>query len=292
MAPRCLVVLIAVVLAGCSFEDTAARRTTTLPPSSPGSSSRSIEPVVTPVPGPPPTISTAEPINGDLAASFDSLVANLPAGEIGVATYSAGRTAVYGSRSGGAAWSTVKVPLSIAALRMQPSAAQPLMQRAISQSDNAAAEQLWNLLGDPSKAAEAVEVILKEGGDAGVTVQSEQIRPPYSPYGQTLWPNNEAARFAFQLPCVAGAAPVVQQMRDLSGNQQWGLAPYAGGWGPESDGGYLVRQIALVTNSSGTFGVSMEARPADGSFSTGTAMLDSVGAWADQHRDDIAGGYC
>ena len=152
------------------------------------------------------------------------------------------------------------------------------MRQAISQSDNAAADQLWTILGDPQAAASAVESVMGEGGDTEVIVQSQQVRPPYSPYGQTEWSNDQAAIFAFGLPCIGGAEPVVHQMRNLGGSQQWGLASYAdvaakGGWGPEPDGGYLVRQLALVTNGSGSFGVSLAARPADGGFETGQAPL-------------------
>lgn len=203
----------------------------------------------------------------------------------------------YGSWTSGAAWSTIKVPLSIAALRADQSAAEPLMQHAISQSDNAASDQMWSMLGDPQTAAKAMDHVLQDGGNTGVVVQSQQVRPPYSPYGQTLWPEDQLAVFAFGLPCIEGAAPVVDQMRNLGGNQQWGLAPFAevaakGGWGPEPGGGYLVRQLALVTNSSGTFGASLAAKPADGSFETGKAMLDGLGAWVDQRRNEIAGGHC
>lgn len=75
---------------------------------------------------------------------------------------------------------------------------------------------------------------------------------------------------------------MLEQMRVLGGSQQWGLAPFSdiaakGGWGPESDGGYLIRQIALVSNSSGTFGVSLAAKRVDGSFESGRAMLNGLG---------------
>jgi hypothetical protein len=222
----------------------------------------------------------------------------LPAGDVGLAIFNGQQVTAYGSWTSGAAWSTIKVPLSIAALNVDPTAAEPLMQRAITASDNAAADQMWAMLGDPETAAGAVDTVLREGGDTAVAVQSEQVYPPYSPYGQTLWAQDQAAVFAFGLPCIAGAAPVLQQMRSLGGNQQWGLAPFAdvaakGGWGPEaSDGGYLVRQLALVTNSSGTFGASLAAKPADGSFETGKAVLDTLGGWVHQWRNDIAGGRC
>lgn len=249
------------------------------------------------VPQPGLTSLSEPPTIDGLAASFDEMTASLPSGEVGVALFNGQQASSFGTWTSGAAWSTIKVPLSIAALRVDQESADALMQRAISQSDNAAADRMWNMIGDPQTAANAVGAILREGGDTGVAVQSQQVRPPYSPYGQTDWPADQAALFGFRLPCIAGADSVIAQMRALGGNQQWGLASFAdvaakGGWGPGPDGGYLVRQIALVTNHSGTFGVSISAKPADGSFDTGTAMLDSLGAWVDQRRDKIPGGHC
>lgn len=94
------------------------------------------------------------------------------------------------------------------------------------------------------------------------------------------------------MACIDGAGPVLHQMRDLGGNQQGGLASFPdvaskGGWGPESDGGFLVRQVALVGNSSGKFGASLAAEPADGSFETAKGMLNALGAWLNHHRDDM-----
>ena len=65
-----------------------------------------------------------------------------------------------------------------------------------------------------------------------------------------------------------------------------------GGWGPESDGGYLVRQIALVSDGSSTFGVALAAKPTDGSFATGTTVLDRLGEWILSHRDELPKGNC
>lgn len=288
----------AAILAGCSHDvggtpnpDALSTMASQLPPSVTVTAVTPVEPAPTGVPTPAP------PAAGDLSASFEDLAATLPAGEVGVAIFDGQSVTRYGSWNVGAAWSTIKVPLSIAALRVDPGSAQDQMEQAISQSDNAAADYLWSMLGDPNTAADAVDSVLREGGDLSTIVQSQQVHPPYSPYGQTDWPTDQAAIFAFQLPCITGSASVIAQMRSLGGNQQWGLASFAdvaakGGWGPEPDGGYLVRQLALVTNSVGTFGVSLAAKPADGSFETGKAMLDGVGAWVNPQRNDIQGGHC
>ena len=294
-----VIACVATALAGCSSSSSdAPGRNAQTPATSPEPSSSVSVTVVTPAAPVPDLSSTPAPLAIDnLAASFDVLANTLPAGEVGVAMFNGFQVNSYGPWTSGAAWSTIKVPLSIAGLAADGLAAEAAMQQAISQSDNAAAEQLWGLLGDPQTAASAVESVLSEGGNTAVIVESQQVRPPYSPYGQTEWSNDQAAIFAFGLPCVAGAQPVVDQMRNLGGSQQWGLASFAdvaakGGWGPETDGGYLVRQLALVTNSTGSFGVSLAARPANGTFETGQAMLNVLGAWIDRQRNNIVGGHC
>ena len=173
------------------------------------------------------------------------------------------------------------------------------MVRAITQSDNAAADQLWAMLGSPQDAAVAVQRILTDGGDSQTTVQSKQVLPPYSAYGQTQWSQQLQARFAFALPCLGPAADdVLTQMHNLGSGQQWGLATVdgaaaKGGWGPEGGAGYLVRQIALVQNKSGAYiGVALAARPADGSFDTGVAMITKLGNWVRQHLDEFPAGRC
>lgn len=287
------------VLAGCSHEvgGTVSTRTETASTAEQSPPLGSATSVPLPAPVPDTAATPTPPAVGDLSASFDQVALTLPAGDVGVAIFNGQLVSSFGSWTDGAAWSTIKMPLSIAALNVDLVSAEPLMQQAISQSDNAAADQMWAILGDPQTAASAVESVLREGGDTAVVVQSQQVRPPYSPYGQTEWSNDQAAIFAFGLPCIAGAEPVIDQMRNLGGSQQWGLTSFAdvaakGGWGPESDGGYLVRQLALVSTSSGSFGVSLAARPADGTFETGQAMLDVLGSWIDQHRNNIGGGHC
>lgn len=250
-----------------------------------------LQPLRAPVAAPLPLA----PVAVDLQTSFQQLAATLPA-DVGIAVSAGNQSTTYGTWRNGAAWSTIKVPLSIAALRRDSIAAEPLVTQAITQSDNNAADQLWSMLGAPEAAGAAVQTVLAEGTDAGVTVQTKQVRPPYSPYGQTEWSLQDAADFTFQLPCLA-ADSVLAEMRSIAPEQQWGLAGESevaakGGWGPEPDGGYLVRQIALVGSGSSSFGVAIAAKPYDGSFSTGTAMLNQVSQWILDHRQQMPTGNC
>jgi hypothetical protein len=246
---------------------------------------------------PSPTPPAAVPPGNPLEASFVELIATLPAGEVGIAVSGGQQSRSFGSWWSGTVWSTIKVPLAIAAIRKNSQAAQPLMAKAIAESDNAAAERLWAMLGSPPEAAQAVQTVLIAGGDSSTSVQSQRVRPQFTAFGQTDWPQQQQARFAYALPCLGAASPVIDQMRHLDAEQQWGLATAddvaeKGGWGPDPDGRYLVRQLAVVTNQSGTSGVALAAKPADGRFETGAAMITRLGVWVLEHRGELPAGRC
>jgi hypothetical protein len=245
---------------------------------------------------PPLGAPAAQPPGDALDDSFTQLAASLPPGDVGIAVAGAQQSRSFGKWSSGTAWSTIKVPLAIAAIRKNSPAAQPLMAEAIAESDNAAAEELWAMLGSPPEAAQAVQTVLAEGGDSSTTVQSERVRPPFTAFGQTDWPQQQQARFAFALPCLGAASSVIDQMRHLDSEQQWGLAADGvaakGGWGPQPDGRYLVRQLAVLTNDAGNSGVALAAKPADGRFETGAAMITKLGAWVLEHRGELPAGRC
>ena len=124
-----------------------------------------------------------------LEASFEELAAAVPA-TTGIAIARPGITEVYslGRWSGGVAWSTIKVPLAIAALRNDRARANDLVVKAITESDNHASEQLWSELGEPADAARLVQAVVAEGGDTATVVESRRLRPGYTAFGQTQWP--------------------------------------------------------------------------------------------------------
>lgn len=242
----------------------------------------------------PPTSAVITTSADELNASFAQLAAGL-AGDVGVTVYGGQEPRTFGTWNSGTAWSTIKVPLAVAALRRDPGAAGPLVTRVIVNSDNAAAESLWALLGSGEQAAKAVQEVLGEGGDTATTVQSQRVRPPFTPFGQTIWSQDQSARFVFGLPCVADAGEVLGKMRGVDAGQQWGLAGRAavkGGWGPGESGGYLVRQLAVLEVGDKTIGVSLAAVPRDGAFESGTAMISKLGDWVYDHRADLPAGSC
>jgi hypothetical protein len=223
-----------------------------------------------------------------LEASFDQLSATVPA-TIGIAIAPPGRTELYsfGRWSSGVAWSTIKVPLAIAALRSDQPRAQDLVVKAISKSDNPASEKLWLQLGEPSDAAQQVQAIISESGDTDTVVESQRLRPGFTAFGQTQWTLGRQARFAAQLPYLPDAPIIIDLMRHLTADHCWGLAAKGiaakGGWGPGGGSDYLVRQFGIVPIESRHVGVALAAEAHDGVFETGVDVLNTMTDWLVGH---------
>ncbi len=170
------------------------------------------------------------------------------------------------------AWSTIKPAIAVAVLRARRQGTLPggrlptsdertLIARAIENSDNAAAAALFDELGSQAEATRAVQRVLVAAGDRTTRVQEQVTRPPFSSYGQTVWPLDRAALFYRQLAngCLANGTDtglVLNDMRHVTpvGGSTWGL-PQAGfsdlafkaGWGPE-DGttAYTALQYGVI----------------------------------------------
>ena len=112
-----------------------------------------------------------------------------------------------GDGRSGVAWSTIKVPLAIAALRSDRSRAKDLVVKAITESDNAASEQLWSRLGGPAEAARQVQGVIAEGGDTATVVESRRLRRGFTAFGQTQWTLLRQARFAARAAVRSPARP-------------------------------------------------------------------------------------
>ncbi|WP_231384168.1 MULTISPECIES: serine hydrolase [Mycobacteriaceae] len=236
---------------------------------------------------------SAEPLQASFAQLANTIGANVG---IAYAPVGQNQVATLGSLQNGVAWSTIKVPLAIAALHANRPNAQELAAKAVTASDNDAAEQLWASLGPAPQAAQQVQAVLRAGGDTGTAVESRRLRPEFSAFGQTQWPLARQAVFAAHLPCMAVAAPVYSLMRNTVPDQRWGLAglnvPSKGGWGPGAGGGYLVRQFGIVHAPAGDLAVALAAEPKDGSFGSGTAALNQLTQWLSAHAAELPGGRC
>lgn len=196
------------------------------------------------------------------------------------------------------AWSTIKVPLAIAAeLRNGP---MPATVAAIEQSDNASAEALWTSLGTASQASAAVMKVLAEGGDS-TQVPATRLRAGFTIFGQTQWPLPAAASFTAHVPCMPGSQRVLKLMGNVAANQQWGVevmkAPrmtaVKGGWGPGPTSGYVVRQIGVITAKNGSqTAIALSTLAPGSSLGSGTSVLNQVAQWLNTNIDDLPHGTC
>lgn len=257
----------------------------------------SLAPSRSATPGSAPSPAAAPGAEAGLRAAFAELAAS-ERGQLSIAVAPVGGSAapmVFGDLGAPVAWSSSKVPLAIAVERTpQGAGLRSTMRRAITASDNDAAIQLWQSLGQPSAAAAATDRVLRDFGDPVTKTQSRQVRPPYTAFGQTTWTLVDQTRFAAHLPCRAEAAPVYAAMGQVIPDQSWGLgrlpsAHFKGGWGPSTNG-YLVRQFGVIDTPRGQVAVAM-AVEAPG-FEQGTATLSRAAQWLGTHVGDLPAGGC
>ena len=206
----------------------------------------------------------------DLQEAVDAIAADNPG--TGIAVAGSQTVAAAGITDPRPAWSTAKVPLAIAAERA--GVADPdAVSRAITFSDNAAADSLWEALGGGAQAAQATQEII---GTA--TVPATPPRPGFSAFGQTQWPVSEQAKFVAALGCQEGADPILAAMGGVDPAQQYGLrtldgAVVKGGWGPAEDGSYEARQMGLITLGGHTVAVAIYAAAPSGDYGEAQQML-------------------
>jgi hypothetical protein len=221
--------------------------------------------------------------------------------EVGVAVQALGdgRAVTAGVLQTGEAWSTMKVPVVLARYRLAASrneSAQEvdgLAKRALTASDNAAAEELFADIvaaeGTVAQASDYVEQVLRQAGDRATVVNDVRSRPEFSIFGQTRWSLTDGARFfrALANRCVepfGAGEKVVGLLGRVISSQRWGAGhadfddattELKGGWGPGVDGRYLVRQFAIVRTASGA-GFVLGTMAIAPSYDSGVAANDRL----------------
>jgi hypothetical protein len=201
-----------------------------------------------------------------------------------------------GRLEGGVAWSTIKVPIALAVIKQEGvRRSAQLLRRAITASDNQAAERLWSRLGSPRAAGRAVERILVDAGDTTTMVETERVRAGYTSFGQTRWPLTAQQRFVAGLSCLGGSGHVLALMGEVIASQRWGLgssglrARFKGGWGPGISGRYLVRQMGLLELPNGRrVALTVATIAGDGQFATGARNLSRLSRWFTKHLNRSA----
>ncbi|WPF67101.1 MULTISPECIES: hypothetical protein [unclassified Corynebacterium] len=197
-------------------------------------------------------------------------------GRAGLAVVSEGQVYSAGDPAQGAAWSTIKVPIAIAAYRAG-TAEDDTARAAITYSDNDASVELWNSLGKSAEASAAVQEVLSLTGDPTDVARQWGHSGARVSFGEVSWPLSGQALFASKVQCVEGAEPVVELMGEISEEHKYGLglfpgAVFKGGWGPDDDGVFTMRQLGVVDG----VGIAMYVHPEDETESEGRAMLDDM----------------
>ena len=201
----------------------------------------------------------------------------------------------WGDWQEGPAWSTIKVPLVIAAYRHQdPRQVTDLMRAAITESDNTAAESLWEQLGDPTTA----------GHKCNRSCSKPVIRPPSNHEAaagiQCFRPDHLVAvqpgpvhRERF---CNSENGPIFDLMGQVTPDQNWGIGKIA----ETSSREVGARRRPASTSSArsdahhpaGKAAVAIAAEPSSGSFDDGTKDLNEVAKWLNDHLEALPGGQC
>jgi hypothetical protein len=258
----------------------------------------------TTVPAAPPKVTATPALSPGaswaLTTDFDHQLKDRLNAQVGVVIEAVGSDQdpiVLGDFEIGKAWSTMKVPLVIAALQEeQPPKVTDTMIAAITESDNSAAEKVWAGLGDPDTAAHKVEELLRKAGDP-TRVESKKVRPEFTAFGQSDWALVNQVRFISYVACQNRDAPILSLMGQIEPDQRWGLGAltnsrFKGGWGPSPTGQYLVRQMGVLTTDTGQAAVAIAAQPTSGSFDDGTKDLTKISNWLTQHLGALPVGAC
>jgi hypothetical protein len=290
-----LVMTVCLTLTSCGSSEHPSAATSASPTPAPPASHTAV--ATAPVAKTTPPQSPAPGPSTTLAAEFAALEKKLNA-RMGIVISALGSNPTqlaFGDWPPGPAWSTSKVPLTIAAIR-EKNPPTDLIRAAITESDNAAAESIWSGLGDPVQAEHKMEAVLSQYGDP-TTVQSQRVRPPYTAFGQTTWSLTNQARFTAGAVCDSANETIFNLMGQVESGQSWGLGTipstrFKGGWGPSENGQYLVRQLGVLETPKGRTAIAVATEPASGSFNDGTQELTQVANWLNSHLADLPAGQC
>ena len=193
------------------------------------------------------------------------------------------------------AWSTIKIPLSMAALRRSKSATtKDRVNRALRHSDNGAAAQLWAQLGSGRTAARRVNAVLRDYGNKKTYTQWRTVRQGASPFGQTKWSSNGQSYLMAGIACNKEGIYIRQQLNAATSGY-WGLRRFdkayvKNGYGPRNNGA-LVRQTAIVVGKDGRrWGVSISVKAS--STNRGFTDASTITDWLRTRIREVPAKHC
>jgi hypothetical protein len=170
-----------------------------------------------------------------------------------------------------------------------------LARTAITLSDNDSILALFSDLeadrGGLRGASQYATSLLRKAGDDQTQVATAPPPPGYATtFGQTAWtPSAEVTFFrALALGCVlprSDARYALGLMRNIEPSESFGLGSagfeqvaFKGGWGPEPNDQYGVRQTGIIGSGDSAVVVSLAADPVS-TFAAGQSVLNQVAQW-------------
>ena len=219
----------------------------------------------------------AATVRADLTAAVTAVAEKYDV-QVGVSVRAAGGVVHAGELQDLRAWSSIKVPVAVAAEQkaLQTGGGDDIaadVDAAITASDNDAALRLWDSLGDTDEdSARYVDVVLRQAGDPTKTV-ADRGRLDYEGFGDDRWTLDNQVIFADRLACLTGAGPVLDAMGRISDDHRHGAgelpgALFTGGWGADADGTYLLREFGLAGDEGARVPFAVAVTTADGSDAT------------------------
>lgn len=186
-------------------------------------------------------------------------------GRIGIAVATGDGVVQVGELGKSPAWSTIKVPLAIAADR-DGLVSPELIRAAISESDNDSAYVMSTLVED---------------------FNFVHVPALGNPIGRTEWPLSDQAEFATKVECLDTHGTTFDSMGNIVEWQSWGLAKipdahYKGGWGLDTEALYTLRQFGVVPANEGVLGISILVHPEERDHNTAVVMVNEIGEALDK----------
>lgn len=224
----------------------------------------------------------AEYIHASLNRIVDEISAEFGV-VVGVTVRGGGGIVHAGEIQDAPALSTVKVPLSVAAVQRKLRDGEPVeelaeeIDAAITVSDNDSALRMWQSLGEDEDAARALGELLAQGGDPTDTMRDRE-RDDYGGFGDITWSLDHQTIFANRMGCLLGAGQTLDAMGRLTEEHSGGLgqlvdAHVKGGWGDTADGRFILREFGLVGPAGAQVPVAVAVIPDDGSEEAGRAAV-------------------
>ncbi|MER0096356.1 hypothetical protein [Corynebacterium marquesiae] len=174
--------------------------------------------------------------------------------KVGVAISAGNDTIAVGDKGKGPVWSTIKVPIAIAALK--DGADKSLVDLAIKESDNDAAYSLWSQVQwHEGSADKAVEELLEDYGSHADIHDTA--------FGYSTWSLKDQAVFGAELPCIEEADYVHKVLKGIVSWQKIGLSKEErtrakSGWGlDEDENEYTYRQFGVHEVTGKRVGVAL-----------------------------------